>query len=66
MLSGCTAPPDSKEIELGSSKQETSSSADKNTRIVLLSCCTLKCAPTAVSGGVDISEVTGCHLLYTD
>ena len=65
MLSGCTAPPDSNEIELGSSKQETSS-ADKNTRIVLLSCRTLKCAPTAVSGGVDISEVTGCHLLYTD
>ena len=36
--------PDSKEIELGSSDQEASPSAAKNT-------------------GVDILEVSGCHLL---
>ena len=48
MFSGCTVLPDSKEMELGSSNQETSPSAGKN---------------TAISGGVDISEVPGCHLL---
>ena len=26
-------------------------------------CCTWKCVPTAISCGVDISEVPGCHLL---
>ena len=25
--------------------------------------CTWKCVPAAISGGVDISEVPGCHLL---
>ena len=35
----------------------------KNTGVVLVPCCTLKCAPTAISGGVHISEVTGCYLL---
>ena len=30
--------------------------------IVLLSCHAWKCVPTAISGGVDISEVPGCHL----
>ena len=55
--------PDSKEIELRSSDQEASPSADKNTGIVLVPCCTWKCVPTVISGGVDISEVPECHLL---
>ena len=63
MFSGCTVPIDSKETKLGSSKQEASPLANKNTVIVLVPCCTWKCVPTAISGGVDISEVPGCHLL---
>ena len=63
MFSGCTVPPDSKETKLGSSDQEASPSACINTGVVLVPCCTLKCGPTANSGGVDISEVPGCHLL---
>ena len=39
MFFGCTVPPDSKKTELGSSDQETSPSAGKNTRIVLVPCC---------------------------
>ena len=34
MFSGCTVPPDSKETELGSSSQEASPSASKNTEAV--------------------------------
>ena len=56
-------PPDSKETKLESSDQEASPSAGKNTRIVLVPCRAWKCVPTAISGGVDISEVLGCHLL---
>ena len=63
MFSGCTVPPDSKETELGSSDQEASPSAGKNTGIVLVPCRAWKCVPTAISGGVDISEVPRCHLL---
>ena len=63
MFSGCTVPPDSKETELGSSDLEASPSAGKNTGIVLVSCRTWKCVPTAISSGVHISEVPGCHLL---
>ena len=63
MFSDCTVPCDSKETELGSSDQEASPSAGKNTRIVLVPCHTWKCVPTAISGGVDISEVPGGHLL---
>ena len=55
--------PDSKETELGSSDQEASPSAGKNTGVVLVPCWCWKCIPTAISGGVDISEVPGCHLL---
>ena len=55
-------PPDIKETETGSSNQEASPPAGKNTRVVLVSC-SPKCVPTAISGGVDISEVPGCHLL---
>ena len=63
MFSGCTVPPDSKEIELGSSDQEASPSAGKTTMIVLVPCCAWKCVPTAISGSLSISEVSGCHLL---
>ena len=56
--------PDSKEIELGSSDQETAPSAGKNTRVVLVPCRAWKCVPTAISGGVDISKVPECHLLH--
>ena len=54
--------PDSKEIELRSSDQEASPSAGKNTGIVLVLCCTWKCVPTIISGGVDISKVARCYL----
>ena len=63
MFSGCTIPPNIKEIKLGSSNQEASSSAGKNTEVVLVHCCTWTCVPVAVSGVVDISVVLGCHLL---
>ena len=63
MFSGCTVPPDSKETELGSSNQETSPSAAKNTGIVLVLCRVWKYVHTVISGGVDISEVPGYHLL---
>ena len=54
MFSGCIVAPDSK---------ETSPSAGENTGVVLVLCHAWKCVPTAISGGVDISEVPGCHLL---
>ena len=63
MLSGCAVLPDSKETELGRSDQEASPLEGKNTRIVLVTCRAWKCVLTAISGGVDISEVLGCHLL---
>ena len=63
MFSGCTVPPNSKETKLGSSDQEASQSAGKKTGIVLVPCRAWNCVPTAISGGVDISEVPGCHLL---
>ena len=62
LLSGYTVP-DNEDTELRSSNQEASPSASKNTRVVLGPCRALKCVPTAISGGVDISEVPGCHLL---
>ena len=64
MFSGCTVPPHSKETQLGSSHQEGSSSAGKNTGITLVRRCTWKSIPKAISGGVDISEVPGCQLLW--
>ena len=53
--------PGSKETEPESSEQETSPSAGKNTGIILVPCYTWKCVLTAISGGVVISEVPGCH-----
>ena len=55
-------PPDSKETELESRDQEFSLSSGKYTRIILVACHTWKCVPTAISAGVDISEVPGHHL----
>ena len=61
----CIVSPNSKEIKLGSSDQEVSPSAGKNTGVVLVLCSAWKRAwkPTAISSDVDISEVPGCHLL---
>ena len=63
MFSGCIVPPDSKEIELGSSDQEASPSARKNIEVVLVPFCVWKCVPAANAGGVDISEGPECQLL---
>ena len=62
MFSGCTVLPDSKETKLGSSDQGASPSAVTTTGIVLVKCLAWKRVPTAISGGVDFSEVSGCHL----
>ena len=53
----------SKETKLGSSGQKDTSSAVKNTRVVLVPCSTWKCVPTAVFAVVDFPEVLGYHLL---
>ena len=63
MFSGSTEPPDSMDIKLGSSNQEVSPSASKNTGIVLVPGQPWNCVPTATSSGVDISEVPACQLL---
>ena len=63
MFTGCTALPDSKATEFGSSNQEASPSAGKNTGVILVSCCTYKSDPTGISSGMDISKVPECHLL---
>ena len=55
--------PDGKETKLVSSDQEAPPSTGKNTGVVLVPCRTWKCVPTAISGGVGIPEVPGCHLL---
>ena len=63
MFSGCTVLPDSKGIDIGSSNQEVSPSTCKNTGVVLVLHNAWKCAHTAISSGMDISVVPGCHLL---
>ena len=45
MFSGCTVPPDSKETKLGSSDQEASPSAGKNTGVVLVPCSRMEVHP---------------------
>ena len=55
---------DSNETELGISNQEAFPSVGKNVGVFLETCCTKKCVPTAISGGVAILEVRGYHLLY--
>ena len=42
---------------------KTSPSAGKNTGIVLVPCHAWNYAPTAISGGVDISNALECHWL---
>ena len=54
--------PDSKETELGSSNQDASPSANRNTGVVYVHVEAWKCIPTAISSGVDISEFPGYHL----
>ena len=44
-VSGCTVPPDSKETKLGSSDQEASPSAGKNTGVVLVPCSCMEVHP---------------------
>ena len=39
------------------------SSTGKNTEIVLVPCPIWKCIFTAISGGINISEIPGCHFL---
>ena len=47
-----------------SSNEEAFPLLVKNNRGVLVSCLPWKCVPTAISGGVDIPDVPGCHLLH--
>ena len=65
MFSGCTVLPDSEETKLGSSDQEASPSAGKNTGVVLVLCSRMEGHPYSyyISGGVDIYEAPGFHLL---
>ena len=63
MFSGCTLLPDSKETRFGGSDQEACQSEDKNIRNILVPYRSLKCVSTAISSGVDTSEVPGCHFL---
>ena len=56
-------PPDRKETKLGSSNQEGSPSAGKNTVVVLVPCHAWNCTCITISSDVDIFEVPGCHLL---
>ena len=59
MFSGCAVLPDSKENELGCVDQEPSPSAGKNTRVVLVPCCALKCFLKAISGDLYIFNISG-------
>ena len=63
MSSGCTVLPDSKETELGSSNQNTSLSANKNTGVVFVPCLIWKYVPIAISSGVDDFKVSRYSLL---
>ena len=66
MFSGSTAPPVSKGIKLGTSKQKASPAAGKNNRVVLVPSYSWKCVPTAISSGVNISEIPGVSLVTTE
>ena len=63
MFTSCTVLPDCKGTGLGIGEQETYLSADKNTRVVLESYHLWKGIPAIISGGVDIHEPPGFHLL---
>ena len=60
---GCTVWPDTKETKLGSSNQEASLSAIKNTGVILVPCHARKFVLTAISCGADIPKVPASHLL---
>ena len=61
MFFGCIVLLDSKETKLGTRNQRASPSAGKNSGTK--PCCSWKPGPTAISGGVGVSEIPGCHLL---
>ena len=63
LFSGCTVSPDGKKTKIGSSNKEASLSGGKNTGVVSVSCHAWKYVHTAISHGVDISKVPGCHFL---
>ena len=54
---------DNKDTKFGSSDQEASSSTGKNTGVVLVPYCALKCIPAAIFCAVDISMFTGFQSL---
>ena len=56
-------PPDSKEMELGSSDQEASPSAGKNTGVVVAPCSHMEVFPFSYFWCCGYFEVPGCHLL---
>ena len=58
VLPNCTASPNSKEIKLGSRVQEAFLSTVKNTGVVLVPHRAWKCAPIAISVGVDVFDVS--------
>ena len=64
MFFGCTVPPDTvirrSNLEVG-----TKMLLHQQVKILgsFVPCRAWKCVPTAISGGVDISMVPGCHLL---
>ena len=62
VFSGRNVLPDSKKTKLGTGNQEASPSVGKNAGIVLVACLSWKCVATAISVGLDIFEVPGCHL----
>ena len=64
MFSGCTVLPDSKETRLGSRDQEASPSVGKNIGVVLVPRLRMEVRPYSSFRWLDISEVTGCHLLH--
>ena len=66
MFSGSTAPHVSEGIELGTSKPKASPAAGKNNRVVLVPCYSWKCIPTAISSGVNISEIPGVSFVTTE
>ena len=51
-------------LEVVTNDQKASPSAGKNIGVVLVPCPRMEVCPTAISSGVDIAEVPGCHLLW--
>ena len=63
VFSSSTVSPNSKGAKLGSSDQESPSSAGKITGVLLAPCLAWWYGLTAIFGGVNIPKVPGCHLL---